>query len=125
PNSKVQESGVTNYSRTGRVRADFDLTVAYGEDLGRVRAAIAEIAAGDVRVLSDPPFAVVVDELGETGVRLLVMPTGAPEHYWAARNDLRERIKTRFDAEGIRFAVPPREVRLTSVGRPSEPVERG
>jgi small conductance mechanosensitive channel len=125
PNSKVQESGVTNYSRMGQVRADFDLTVAYGEDLDRVRAVIAEIAANDARVLAEPPFEVVVDELGENGVRLLAMPTVAPEHFWAVRNDLRERVKARFDAEGIRFAVPPREVRLAAAAPPPAAVAAG
>jgi small conductance mechanosensitive channel len=119
PNSEVQESGVVNYSRMGRIWSPFTLTVAYGEDLGRVRAIITEITAIDGRVLANPPFAVVVDELGENGVRLLAMPTVAPEHFWDVRNDLRKRIKARFDVEGIRFAAPRREVRLASEPAPS------
>ena len=114
PNSKIQDAGVTNYTRMGRVRADFRLAVGYGEDVGRARAVIAQIAASDRRVLADPPLEVVVDELGENGVRLLVLPFVAPEHYWAARNHLREQIKARFDAAGIRFALPPRDVRLAA-----------
>jgi len=114
PNSKIQESGVVNYSRLGHVRADFTLTVDYGEDLGHVRHVIAEIAAQDERILADPPFAVVVSDLGDTGVRLLVLPTVAPPNYWAVRNDLRERIKARFDSDGMRFAVPQRVVRVAT-----------
>ncbi|HEY1389560.1 MAG TPA: mechanosensitive ion channel family protein [Ktedonobacterales bacterium] len=114
PNSKVQESGVVNYSRLGHVRADFTLTVDYSEDISRVRQVIAEVAAQDERILAEPAFEVVVSDLDDTGVRLLVLPTVTPAHYWAVRNDLRERIKTRFDADGSRFAVPQRVVRMTT-----------
>jgi small conductance mechanosensitive channel len=114
PNSKIQESGVTNYTRMGRVRADVSLTVGYGEDVSHARAVITQIAAGDRRVLADPPFEVVVDELGENGVRLLVFPYVAPADYWVVRNHLREQIKARFDAAGIRFALPQRDVHLAA-----------
>jgi small conductance mechanosensitive channel len=109
PNSKVQANGVVNYSRIGRVRLDFTVTVAHSENLDRVRAALTEIAAADSRVLT---FDVAVDDLTDTGVRLLVMPTADPKDYWNVRGDLRARVKNRFDADGIRFAVPPRDVTL-------------
>jgi small conductance mechanosensitive channel len=114
PNSKVQESGITNYTRMGRVRADVSLTVGYGQNVSQARAAITQIAASDRRVLTDPPFEVVVDELGENGVRLLVFPYVAPGDYWVVRNDLREQIKARFDAADIRFALPQRDVHLAA-----------
>jgi len=91
PNTKIQESGVVNYSRLGHVRADFTLTVDYGEDISRVRDVITELAAQDARILPEPPCAVFVTDLGENGVRLLVLPTVAPANYLAVRNELRER----------------------------------
>jgi small conductance mechanosensitive channel len=108
PNSKIHDSGIVNYSRLGQVRADFTLTVNYAEDVNRARALIGQTA--DARVLRDPPLEVVVDELGDNGVRLLVLPYVLPENYWAVRNDMREQVKTRFDAAGIQFALPERNV---------------
>lgn len=110
PNGKVQESGVVNYTRLGRVWSSIELTVGYREDVRRVRSVILDVVAGDRRILSDPPVSVVVDELGIDGVRLLVFATVRPDQYWTVRNDLRERIKASFDAEGIAFAVPRHEV---------------
>jgi small conductance mechanosensitive channel len=118
PNGKIQESGVANLSRQRRVMPKFSLTVAYSEDLARVKSVIAEVAARDPRIHADPPVVVVVDELGENGVRLLVLPTVEQRHFWEVRSDLQEQVKARFDAEGIAFAVPPREVRLTSTPVP-------
>lgn len=118
-NGRIQESGIVNYSRQGRVMPTFSLTVGYGEDLTRVRDVIAEVAGADHRVLRDEPIVVAVDELGEIGVRLLVFAVVAPQDFWEVRSDLQERIKARFDAEGIRFAVPPRDVRLANASAPS------
>jgi small conductance mechanosensitive channel len=117
PNSKIHDSGIVNYSRLGQVRADFTLTVRYAEDVNQARALITEIAAADERVLVEPPFQVVVDELGDNGVRLLVLPYVAPDNYWGVRSDLREQVKTRFDAAGIRFALPERNVHVSHVAQ--------
>jgi small conductance mechanosensitive channel len=112
PNSKVQESGIVNYSQMGRVRATFTLTVAYGADLDRVRRVIADVACDDPRILHDPPIDVFVDELDEIGIRLLISPAVLPNNYLSVRSDLRERIAARFGEEGIHFAVPRHHVRL-------------
>ena len=102
PNSKIQEGGVINYSRQSHVVATITLTVAYRENQDR-------------RILTSPPVLVVADDLGDHGVRIAVFPSVRPRHYWDVRFDLRERIKTRFDAEGIAFAVPPRDLRLSGI----------
>lgn len=115
PNSKIQENGIVNYSRMGRVRVDFSLTVTYDQDVSHVRAVITELAQQDPRILPAPPFEVLVDALAEDGVRLQIFQTVTPEHYWDVPSDLRERIKARFDAEGITFAIPRHEVRMAAV----------
>jgi len=45
PNSKVQEHGIINYSREGRVRADVNLTISYGENVHQARELITQIAS--------------------------------------------------------------------------------
>jgi len=120
PNGRVQESGIVNYSQMARVRAAFSLTVAYSENIDRARRVIIDVARCDPRILPDPPPGVFVEDLDENGVRLLVFPTVAPSNYLAVRSDLRERIKARFDEEGIAFAVPRRSVRLDVEGPVSD-----
>jgi small conductance mechanosensitive channel len=119
PNSKIQASGVENYTRMGRVRAGFTFTVGYGEDLDHVRAVVTEVASADARILNSPPFEVATEELTEIGVRLRVLPTVAPNNYSAVGGELREQVKARLDAEGIRFAVPPRDVTVRQPQSPS------
>jgi small conductance mechanosensitive channel len=119
PNSKIQENGLVNYSWIGHVQADFTLRTGYGESVDRARAIMTEIAAHDERVLAEPAFRVIVEELGENGVLLHAYPSAAPQDYWAVRNYMREQIKARFDTEGIKFAVPRRDLHIAA-GGPAE-----
>ncbi len=105
PNSKIQDSGIVNYTRLGRIRADVNLMVKYSEDLSRVVALIEDVAAQDARILAEPAFRVHIFDLGERGIKLCAQPTVAPADYWAVQNDLRAGIKSRFDQEKIQFAV--------------------
>jgi small conductance mechanosensitive channel len=105
PNSKIQDSGIVNYTRLGRIRADVHLMVKYSEDLSRVVALIEDVAAQDARILAEPAFQVYILELGERGIKLCAQPTVAPADYWDVQNDLRAGIKSRFDQEMIQFAV--------------------
>jgi small conductance mechanosensitive channel len=111
PNSKIREDGIVNYTRTGRLRVDFGFTIAFGQDLDRIHDMVTAIVAGDTRVLDFGATEIGVDDITETGVRILVAPTVAvgpgptPADYWGVCSDLREQIIRRFDTEGIRFAT--------------------
>ena len=104
PNSKIQDSGIVNYTRAGIITDNIDLLVRYDADLDRVCELIGEIAAGDPRILATPPLGVYIDSLARQGVQIKVQPTVKPEHLREVRNDLQATIKKRFDAEGIKFA---------------------
>jgi len=114
PNSKVQDSGVVNYTRLEVLREDILVTITYDVDLARVRSVLNEIAATDKRILVEPPFEVNVDDLGENGVRLKVQAWVAAADFGDVSAPLREKIKTRFDAEKIPFAFPKRDIHLTT-----------
>jgi small conductance mechanosensitive channel len=106
PNSKIQDSGIVNYSRMGHLWADFSVKIRHDQDVDRVRAVIAEIAAQDARILTQPPLDIHIDDLDEKGIRLSVRPYVPSEYAPAVRVDLRAKIHARFQAEGIKFALP-------------------
>lgn len=114
PNSKIQDAGVINYSRMEIVRTDVDFSITYNADLDQVRKVLAEIAAGDSRILADPPFALIVLDLGESGIRLEAQSWVKAADAYNVRSDMRAAMKSRFDAEGIEFALPQRTVHLTT-----------
>jgi small conductance mechanosensitive channel len=116
PNSKIQQGNITNYTRAGVLGADAIFTIRYDADLLRAKQVIAQVIAADPRVLAEPPASVVVRNLGENGVEFLARPFVASADYWAVKSDLAERIKLRFDQEGIALALPQREVRVVHEG---------
>jgi small conductance mechanosensitive channel len=112
PNSKIQQANIINYTRAGVLGADVVATIRNDADLLSAKEIMREVAAADPRVLAEPATSVGVRTLGENGVELLARPFVKSADYWAFKGDLAERIKLRFDQEGIPLAVPQRDVRM-------------
>lgn len=116
PNSKIQDSNIVNYSRVGILRADVVVDISYSDDISRVKQVLADILAADNRVLADPPPTIAILDFGDSGIKMGVRPFVKLEDYWNMQFDLRERIKERFDAEGITIPFPQRDVHLLQQG---------
>ena len=103
PNSDLANAAVVNPVASDRLRVSYDFGIGYDEDIDEARTVIVEEGASVEGVLDDPaPSAPVVD-LGDSAVvlsgRIWVNPneTGAA----GARAAFVERVKKRFDADGI------------------------
>jgi small-conductance mechanosensitive channel len=97
-------------------RTVLDIPVAFSEDLTRVRSLLQEVADD---VWNDPDYRPVILEEPEVwgverwdpdGVVVRVVVKTAPQQQWSVARELRERIKDRFDAEGIEIPLPQRMV---------------
>jgi small-conductance mechanosensitive channel len=109
PNSSITTA--TNMTRDFS-RINLNVTVAYEEDLGRVIKVINEecekLAAerpGDILVT---PGVLRVDALGESGIEIKVTGDVRPRTQWELMGELRLRLKSRFNAEGIEIPYPHR-----------------
>lgn len=121
PNGLVQKVG--NLSQ-GWARATLDVPVALDTDVARAKAVIQEVADGLAREpgwsddIIAPPELWGMQSWGPEGVsQRLVIPT-RPLRNWDVSRQLRERLKARFEAEGIRMPVPQREVGSQRWGEP-------
>ena len=112
PNSKIQGNNLINYTRLGRLRLDFVFTVRYADDLRRVKEVLQEIQAADERVLTEPAPVIFVQSLDENGVSIAMRSWVVPDDYWTLQWDIPERVKLRFDTEGISIPFPQRDVHL-------------
>ncbi len=97
-------------------RSVLDISVGYGEDLGRVRRVLTEVAHA---MAEDPVFGPLIIEeptvwgvqsLDADGVAVRVALKTVPLEQWRVSREMRERIKERFDAEGIEIPFPQRVV---------------
>lgn len=99
-------------------RAVLDIGVSYSADIPRVRALMAEEAhalhadpeMGDL--LLEEPEVWGVESLGNDSVVIRLVLKTRPGQQWAVARELRERIKNRFDAEGVEIPFPQRTVWL-------------
>lgn len=97
-------------------RAVVDVRVGYDEDLARVQRILREVAHD---LWEDDEFShVVIEEPEVTGVELMepdsvtirVLVKTAPLEQWGVARALRQRIKARFDHEGIEIPYAQRVV---------------
>jgi moderate conductance mechanosensitive channel len=113
PNGEILRVG--NMSQNWS-RAVVDVSVGYGEDLTRVQRVLSEIAHD---LWDDEDFkGVVIEEPEVTGVEMLaadsvnlrVLIKTLPNEQWAVARAMRQRIKARFDHEGIEIPFAQRVV---------------
>jgi small-conductance mechanosensitive channel len=97
-------------------RAVVDVGVGYDEDLGRARRVLADVAHDlwedeDFRsVIIEEPEVTGVEALNPDAITLRVLVKTAPMEQWGVARELRQRIKARFDHEGIEIPFPQRVV---------------
>ncbi len=106
PNGTLSNSNIVNFSANKTRRVDMSVDVGYGCDLKRARAIIEEILNQEERVLKEPSYVVAVNELGDSGITILVRPWVQTEDYWAVRWSVLERIHDRLNEEGIEIPFP-------------------
>ena len=97
-------------------RTVLDIGVAYSEDLAKVRRVLMEVAHDLWEddefkgIVIEEPEVWGVEALSPDGVTVRVTLKTAPLEQWAVAREMRQRIKARFDYEGIEIPLPQRMV---------------
>ena len=97
-------------------RTVLDISVSYAEDLTRVRQVLTEVAHSlwddedYQKIIIEEPEVWGVQNLGPDAVVVRVTLKTAPMEQWNVAREMRERIKARFDHEGIEMPLPQRVV---------------
>lgn len=112
PNGPISTGSMINYSTQPKRRVDFVFGIGYDDDIDKARATILKIVDADERVHKDPKPLVVVSSLGDNAVNLTVRVWADAPDYWGVFFGTTEAVKKTFDAEGISFPYPQRDVHL-------------
>jgi small conductance mechanosensitive channel len=110
PNGKVGSDAIVNYNRRGMRRFEFVVRIGFKDDIGAAMAEIRQLFEEDERLLKDPEPGVWTSELSESSVDLVERAWTTPDDFWAARTDLLQAIKDRFDKIGISNPLPQRQL---------------
>ncbi|MBN2255887.1 MAG: mechanosensitive ion channel [Deltaproteobacteria bacterium] len=112
PNAKITSDNIINYSAKEIRRMDLVIGVSYGDDIQKVKDVLNDVLTAESRILQDPTPMVGVLELADSSVNFAVRPWVKTGEYWPLFFDLKERIKRRFDEEGISIPFPQSDVHL-------------
>jgi small conductance mechanosensitive channel len=112
PNSQIMSGTIVNYTANDTRRIDLQVGCGYGDDLDAVRGALTAVVSEHPGVLAEPVPTVAVEALGESSVDFVVRPWVKSADYWNVRFDLIEKIKKRFDADGLSIPYPQRDVHV-------------
>jgi small-conductance mechanosensitive channel len=97
-------------------RSVLDIAVGYKEDITRVRRVLKEVAhdlwedEGYRDRIIEEPAVWGVQSLGPDSVVVRVTLKTMPQQQWIVAREMRERVKARFDHEGITMSLPQRVV---------------
>jgi small conductance mechanosensitive channel len=112
PNGGIYGGTITNFSARDTRRVDMVFGIGYDSDLLKAKNILLEMITKDERVLADPEPLVVVGELADSSVNILVRPWVNSADYWSLYWDMQERVKLRFDEEGITIPYPTMDVHV-------------
>ena len=110
PNRRILDDIVVNYHFTPNRRVYLDVGIRYDQDLLKAKRVLEMLMIQDPRVLATPRPVVYVTELAGSSVDLSGRCWVKNLEYWKTRCDLIEKIKLRFDHEGIVIAYPQLDV---------------
>ena len=118
PNDAIISSALTNITKYPIRRLDYNLNVAYKEDLEKVREVLMELAKENPHCLDEPAPLVLFKEFNEYSIDILFGVWFEKSDYLILKNSLFMEIKKRFDREGIEIPFPHRTIYTGSVTEP-------
>ena len=112
PNGHIYGGTITNFSAKPTRRVDMVFGISYESDIKKAKEILSQILSEDTRILKDPEPVIVLGELADSSVNFWVRPWVNSADYWAVLWDTNEKVKLRFDAEGIVIPFPQMDVHL-------------
>lgn len=112
PNAAATGGMIENFSKEGTRRLDLVAGVSYGDDILKVKRILKEILDNEPRILPEPKPTIGLMEMGDSSINFAFRPWVKTADYWDLFFDLQERIKIRFDEEGVTIPFPQRDVHL-------------
>jgi potassium efflux system protein len=116
PNSRFLENEVINWThRDPLSRIHVPAGVAYGSDIGKVRAVLLDVARRHPAVLADPKPRVEFRGFGDSSLNFeLLVWTRDPRGQLRLKSDLNYQIDAGFRRYGVHIPFPQRDLHLRS-----------
>ena len=113
PNGTLANGIITNLSDGKNRRTDLSISISYGDDVARARAAILLILKKDKRILSNPAPVVFVANLADSSVVLTVRFWTHYADMLTVAADINEQLYMTLPKKKIHFPFPQIDVHIT------------
>ncbi len=120
PNQSVISSELTNVTRFPIRRLDFQISVAYKEDLRKVKTVLENVARNNPLCLEEPEPYILFQTFGDSAINITFGVWFEKTNYTAVKNSVFIEIKEAFDREGIEIPFPHVSI---YAGEASKPID--
>ncbi|MFA6670288.1 MAG: mechanosensitive ion channel domain-containing protein [Bacillota bacterium] len=115
PNGSLSNASITNYSEKDTRRVDFQFGAGYEADPAKVIRVLSDIVANHPQALKEPEPFVRMSEHGDSAVIYTVRVWVKAADYWTVHFDVIEKVKQRFDEEGLSIPYPQMDVHVNNL----------
>ena len=112
PNGQVWGSSIVNYSHHTTRRIDIVMSIAYDDDIEAAMDTCRKVIADEPRIHADPEPFVGVAAPADSSINLDVRLWCDAGDYWPVKYDMTQKLKERFDTDGLTIPFPRRDVHL-------------
>lgn len=106
PNQTVISSEVINVTKFPIRRMDFDISVAYKEDLEKVKTVLERVVKQNPLCLDEPEPLITFKTFGASGINILLGVWFEKANFLKVKNSVFQEIKLAFETEGIEIPFP-------------------
>lgn len=106
PNQTVISSEVINVTKFPIRRMDIDISVAYKEDLAKVKTVLERVVKQNPLCLDEPEPLITFKTFGASGINILLGVWFEKANFLKVKNSVFQEIKLAFEAEGIEIPFP-------------------
>jgi len=124
PNQTVISSEVTNVTRFPIRRLDFDLSVAYKEDLEKVKQILERVVKRNPLCLDEPEPIIVFKTFGPSGIHIILGVWFEKSNYLKVKNSVFQEVKLAFETEGIEIPFPHLSIYAGEATKPFPFIEK-
>lgn len=118
PNQTVISTELTNVTKFPIRRYDFQVGVAYKEDLDKVKRILEEVASNNPLCLEEPEPVIIFKAFGSSSIDILFGVWFEKSNWVEIRNSILIDVKKAFDREGIEIPFPHVSVYAGEASKP-------
>lgn len=112
PNGILATGVMTIFTKEDTRRIDWTVSISYGDDYDKAKAALLKLCDEDPRILKDPVPFVEIGLLNSSSVDLKVRVWVKSADYWPVFFSMNEKVYKTLPQEGLHFPFPQLDVHL-------------